>query len=94
MPKPTPEEVAKMLSEFVNVMNNKEEIKEAIELMLRDHRTLQQNMMRFMLSYIVEQARRYNSGDREMFFDMRNDGSGKLASEIVEKCSNMFLEHV
>jgi len=91
---PKPEEVAKTISEFVNVMGNRKEIEEAIEMLLRDHRTLQQNTMRFMLSYISEQARRYNCGERDRYFDMRNEGSGKLAAEIVEKCSDMFLAHV
>jgi len=94
MPRPTPEELAKTISEFANVMNNKKEVEEAIELMLRDHRTLQQGTMRFMLSYFTEVARRYNANNRGDFFDMRNEDTGKLAAEIVEKCSNTFLAHV
>ena len=84
MPRPTPKEVADTISNFLNVMSNQEEVKEVIELLLRDHRTLQQSTMRFMLSYIEETARRYNANNRGDFFDLRNEDMGKLAAEFPD----------
>ena len=47
--------------------------------MSRQHRTLQQSMMRAVLGWIESIADK-----DEKFFDARNEGSKKLATEIVK----------
>lgn len=69
------EEFAKVFSEFSNNMNDSAK-KEAIEKMMRDHRTLQQNMMRFCMEFIEAMSNQQ--------YDLRNEASVKLAKEIME----------
>lgn len=65
---------AELFSRFVNSSTD-EPRKEAIKVMLRDHRTLQQGMMRFFLDFVGAMA----MSDH----DLRNEASVLLAQEIT-----------
>ena len=69
------EEFAKQFSDFVNSYSQ-DANKYAVEKMVRDHRTLQQNMMRFVMLFITEMAKNGT--------DLRNEDSVALAKKIVE----------
>jgi len=71
----TGEEFARVFSDFCNTMN-REPRKEAIEILLQEHRTIQQNMMRFFMQYVEGMAK--NS------FDLRNEASVELAKAIMD----------
>lgn len=68
------QEFARIFSQFVNDMRN-EPKKAALAAMLRDHRTIQQNMMRFVMLFI--------EGMAEQECDLRNEASVALAKEIM-----------
>jgi len=78
----TPEELAKALSDFVNVLggHTKEE-DEFIGLVLSDHRTLQQNTFRLIYKLIKAWA---IEGERSNF-DLRNEATLKACIKIT-KC--------
>ncbi len=69
-------EFAEVFGQFVNTMGGGPDRKIAIEAMMRDHRTLQQGMMRFCIEYIEAMA--------EQSHDLRNEASVKLAKKIVK----------
>ena len=69
-------EFAKAFSRFVNVMCNDEASAEAVEILVTDHRTLQQNTMRFFMEFVKAMAGRP--------YDHRNEASVKLAQQIME----------
>lgn len=69
------EEFARTFSNFVNDMRRGPK-KVALEKMMREHRTLQQNMMRFFLMFVEMMA-------EQQMFDMRNEASVKLAKSIL-----------
>lgn len=75
----TPEEVgedfAEVFSRFCND-SRRDPKKAAIAKMLREHRTIQQNMMRFCMQFIEGMA---NNGH-----DGRNEASVELAKAIME----------
>lgn len=73
--KKTGEEFANAFSNFCNSMSNAPK-GVAIDKMLRDHRSIQQNMMRFCLAFIARMA--------DQSHDLRNEASVKLANEIME----------
>ncbi len=70
------EEFAQLFSTFCNVMNNGPKTV-AIDKMIRDHRTIQQNMMRFCLAFIARMA--------EQRSDLRNEASVELAKQIMDR---------
>ena len=74
------EAFAKTFGEFVNRMAGEGQRKAAIAAMLRDHRTLQQNSMRFCMEFIGEMAGQES--------DLRNEASVVLAGKIMEIPSN------
>ncbi len=69
------EEFADEFSEFCNRMN-REPTKHAIAKLLRDHRSIQQNVMRFCVQFIEGMA--ING------YDLRNEASVTLAKEIMK----------
>ena len=69
-------EFTETVSQFMNTMN-KGRTKKAIELMLRDHPTLQQGMIRFIMLYIQGMSEKER-------FDGRNEASVTLAKKIME----------
>ena len=73
-----PKQFIDSFSKFVNNMND-EPKHEAIELMTREHRTLQQSMTRFSICWL-ERLARY----QDVEFDLRNEASVRLAKEFVE----------
>ena len=72
--------MADQLSRFVNCFANDDAEKEAVERMVSDHRSLQQNMMRFFMKYVKAQAGQAECG----CYDLRNEGTVKLCKEIME----------
>jgi len=64
------------ISSFVNNMDDDPQI-EAAQIMARDHRTLQQNTMRFFMMFVAEMALQEHT-------DARNDASVRLAKKIME----------
>jgi hypothetical protein len=74
------EEFAQAFSRFVNDSRRKPKAA-AIDKMLREHRTLQQGMMRFVMDYIEAMS--------EQQTDLRNEASVKLAKAIMELPSNV-----
>jgi hypothetical protein len=73
-----PKEFIDSFSDFVNNMSDEPKF-EAIELMTREHRTLQQSMTRFSIWWL-ERLARY----QDFEFDLRNEASVRLAKEFVE----------
>jgi len=67
-------EFAAAFSSFINGQGTAEQT-EAVECMLRDHRTLQQSTMRFCMQYIKGMA---GNGS-----DLRNEASVELAKKIT-----------
>ena len=75
----TPEEVGEEFAElFSNFCNDsrRDPKKAAIAKMLREHRTIQQNMMRFCMLFIEGMATNGHDG--------RNEASVELAKAIME----------
>lgn len=70
------ERFAEEFSNFCNDMR-KGPKSVALEKMMREHRTIQQNMMRFCLAFIAKMA--------DQNHDFRNEASVKLAKEIMER---------
>ncbi len=66
-------EFAETFSSFVNTMGGKLTIEAAIEVMMRDHPTLQQGMMRFVIAFIKALA------------DVRSDGRNECAVKLATK---------
>lgn len=68
------EDFASLFGDFCNTYNRKPQ-KIAVAKMLKDHRTNQQNMMRFCMMFIEEMAKQDSDG--------RNEASVELAKEIM-----------
>jgi hypothetical protein len=69
------EDFASTFSDFCNSMS-REPKKFAVAKMLREHRTIQQNMMRFCMQFIEGMAANGHDG--------RNEASVELAKAIME----------
>jgi len=74
--RPNAEEVAKTFSRFINGAN-KSEIDQACTIILSDHRTLQQDMFRFMVRLMEKFS-------EIRYYDLRNEESVLLAKDIME----------
>jgi len=70
------ETFADQFSSFCNSMGNGPKTV-AIDKMIRDHRSIQQNMMRFCLAFIARMA--------EQSSDLRNEASVELAKQIMDR---------
>jgi hypothetical protein len=75
------EEFAKTFSRFVNNFNL--DIDGLVDLLAREHRTLQQGITRFAVAWLERMAEHHDIGR----FDGRNEASVKLGKEFVEKVS-------
>lgn len=73
-PKEQGEEFGRDFSNFLNTMGSDRQ-KAAIEVMLRDHRSLQQNTMRFFMMFVEGMAKNGH--------DLRNEASVELAKAIL-----------
>lgn len=70
---------AKMMSDFVNAAATGDR-KEFVEVMGKEHRTLQQNFTRLCVQWFKHLS------DQERY-DLRNEASVRLAKEIMQKCN-------
>jgi len=69
---------AKQFSDFVNSFSNDDIQFVAVDQMTREHRTIQQNMMKFFMKFVDEMAKQADEGR----YDLRNEASVKLAQHI------------
>jgi len=73
------EEFGASIMSFINRINhNSSEMKSAIHVMVNDHPTLQQNLMRFFIMFVEELAKKDT-------VDLRNQDSVELAREILRE---------
>lgn len=70
------EAFANAFSQFCNDMRSGPKAV-ALDRMMRDHRTIQQNMMRFVMAFIAKMS--------EQNSDLRNEASVALAKQIMER---------
>lgn len=76
------EEVIDAIFHSLNTLGYEAEtIQSLVDATKRQHRTLQQAFMRFVVALLKDMAERAKSGQ----YDLRNEASVKLAQEIVEK---------
>ena len=68
---------ADTFSKFVNVMAASQDVTEAVQTMVYDHRHLQQGMMSFFMKFVEEMAKNER-------YDGRNEASVELAKSIME----------
>lgn len=71
-----PQNVANIISDFVNTMGNDEEIKECAAYLNKQHNTLEQKIMQLFLHFVEGMA-------REHFIDARNESANKIAKKIM-----------
>ena len=66
-------------AEFSNFCNTMSGLPQgiALDLLMREHRTIQQNMMRFCMAFIARLA--------DERHDLRNEASVQLANQIMER---------
>jgi len=69
-------EMANQISCFVNSFNT-DKINACAEQMTKEHRTLQQNMMRMFIKFVELEAKQDD-------YDLRNQASIRLSRKIVE----------
>lgn len=79
MARPTPQEMADYMADFVNTLSDSDNKPFAKE-MTNKHRTLQQGAMRLFLSLCEEWAEQEKAGR----YDLRNEATVKLAKRILE----------
>jgi hypothetical protein len=71
-------EFAAAISRFVN--GNKSATATAVRKMVREHRTIQQGMMKFFLVFVEEMAKKEGASD----IDPRNEAAVACAKRIME----------
>ena len=76
-----PEEFAKIFSRFINKMGV--DIEALVEILAREHRTLQQIITRFAIGWLEKMAEHHDTQN----FDLRNEASVKVGKEFVENVS-------
>lgn len=72
-------ELAQMFSKFVNSIGN--HVGDVVQVLSRDHRTLQQGVTRFCVAWLEECNRKRQERD----YDLRNEASAELGKKFVEK---------
>lgn len=83
------QDLAEKVSSFVNSIGALPE--QALgEALAKDHRTLQQTKMRMFIHFCRKMSEKHANGD----FDMRNEASVKLATEIVKLADKNPLPYV
>lgn len=73
------EKVARVLSDYVNSMDNK--VSDVVEVLSVEHRTLQQGITKFCVAWLEDCARKQTVGQ----YDLRNEASCKLGKAFVER---------
>ena len=76
---PNAEEVARILSHFVNCMGNK--VEDVVRAFDNEHRTLQQGITKFAVKWLEECANKHTKHD----YDLRNQASCELGKAFVER---------
>jgi len=67
-------------SRAVNCFLSKDELEEIATMIVQDHRTLQQNKMRLIVTCLKKWAEMEENG----YFDLRNEATVKLARKLVD----------
>lgn len=75
----TPEAFVRAFSDFANVMGESR-LDEAVTLMLREHRTLQQVMTKLFVKWMEALAEKSHKGE----YDLRNEASVSLAARFMD----------
>lgn len=83
MTKPTGKEAAEFMSNFVNQLGNSKELKDFVEAMSCEHRTLQQDFTKLCFLWIQNLAAREDNKPGCLGFDARNEASVIAAKKIV-----------
>jgi hypothetical protein len=82
-------ETKSLADEIVSISgcgHNAEHRESLIDHILRDHRTNQQNVMRFVFAFIEAMA--------EQQHDLRNEASVSLAKQIIDKIEDRHLPYI
>ena len=74
-------EFAQAMSRYVNGM--RADIPDVVDILARDHRTIQQSVTRFAVMWLEKMAEHHDNQN----FDLRNQASVELGKEFVEKVS-------
>ena len=82
--RPTAEEVAEQISRFVNSISQSQ-VKELGIAMCKDHRTLIQSKMRFVMAFLGELSDLY----AHKFYDARNEQACKVADKMLSALDDM-----
>lgn len=85
----TPKEVAESLGELTNWGGAQEEQEFAAAIM-REHRTLQQKIMRLFLAT----CKNWAAADKPGWYDARNEDTIKAAVKIVETTKDCYFPHI
>lgn len=83
------EQMARLLGEFVNANGKSTYAQVAQEIVTREHRTLQQNIMGFFVAVIEAWATLPE--DR---YDLRNEATVRLARKIVAGTGDKYDRHL
>lgn len=81
-------DVVESISHYVNNMSHKPE--HFVEQMSYQHRTLQQSFTRICVAWLLHLAEM----ERKGFYDLRNEGSVKLAKELKPTLEKFLLPFV
>ena len=87
-----PQGFAELVSDVLNVMGNRQFIKDFTEVIChRTHRTLQQGVMGVATSLIAQWAEDFKAGN----YDGRNEATCKLCNKIMEShAEDMWLPFI
>lgn len=81
----TAKQAVDTMTQFVNPMSNSEAINKFIELMSRDHRTLQQSFTKLCVHWLHHLSK-LEEGD----YDLRNEASVKLAKKLMSSVRDNY----
>jgi hypothetical protein len=73
--------VAQEVSDMINNMSNREDIKTFIDFWLNEHRYLQNDFNTMIIKYAVKVAKMYDAG----YYDGRNEGTVRDLHDMVTK---------
>lgn len=80
----TPRELAQELANMVNSVLPEKHEEFIDEILSRTHRTLQQNIMRYVVLGLIEAWAEKYEKEHDKYFDLRNEATGRLCKRIVE----------
>jgi len=84
---PKAEDIAEMLTQYINNVCIEELSKELVERMSHIHPTLQQNFTRVCVDWFKELS-------EKKYYDLRNEASVLLAKRLRKELDNTYLPHV